>query len=44
MVVNMKPSAADPMAQRGYVSWKTYFAACRLNESWMSRAEVAVTA
>jgi N4-gp56 family major capsid protein len=44
MVVNMKPSAADPMAQRGYVSWKTYFAAVRLNESWMSRAEVAVTA
>jgi N4-gp56 family major capsid protein len=44
MVVNMKPSAADPMAQRGYVSWKTYFAACRLNESWLCRAEVAVTA
>jgi len=44
MVVNMKPSAADPMAQRGYVSWKTYFAACRLNESWMERCEVAVTA
>lgn len=44
MVVNMKPSASDPLAQRGYVSWKTYFAAVRLNESWMVRMEVAVTA
>ena len=44
MVVNMKPSAADPMAQRGYVSWKTYFAAVRLNENWLMRAEVAATA
>lgn len=44
LVVNMKPSASDPLAQRGYVSWKTFFAACRLNESWMERAEVAVTA
>jgi N4-gp56 family major capsid protein len=44
MVVNMKPSASDPLAQRGYVSWKTFFAACRLNESWMERLEVAVTA
>lgn len=44
MVVNMKPSASDPLAQRGYVSWKTYFACARLNESWMCRGEVAVTA
>lgn len=44
MVVNMKPSASDPLAQRGYVSWKTYFAAARLNESWMERMEVAATA
>lgn len=44
MVVNMKPSAADPLAQRGYVSWKTYFAAVRLNEAWMVRLEVAVLA
>lgn len=44
MVVNMKPSASDPLAQRGYVSWKTYFAAARLNESWLERCEVAVTA
>lgn len=43
MVVNRKPSASDPLAQRGYVSWKTYFTACRLNETWMARLEVAVT-
>lgn len=43
-VVNRKPSAADPMAQRAYVSWKTYFNAVILNDNWMSRLEVAVTA
>lgn len=43
MVVNPKPSAADPMAQRGYVSWKTYFTAVILNESWLVRMEVAAT-
>jgi N4-gp56 family major capsid protein len=26
MVVNAKPNSADPMAQRNYVSWKTWFA------------------
>lgn len=43
MVVNPKPSAADPMAQRGYVSWKTYFTAVILNELWIARLEVAAT-
>lgn len=43
MVVNATPSAADPMAQRGYVSWKAYFTAVILNESWMARLEVAAT-
>lgn len=43
MVVNAKPSAADPMAQRGYVSWKAYFTAVRLNENWMARLESAAT-
>lgn len=43
MVVNAKPSASDPMAQRGYVSWKAYLTAVRLNESWMARMECAVT-
>lgn len=43
MVVNAKPSASDPMAQRNYVSWKTWFAAVILNELWMARLEVAAT-
>lgn len=33
----------DPLGQRGYVGWKTWFAAVRLNENWMARLEVAVT-
>lgn len=33
----------DPLGQRGYVGWKTWFAAVRLNENWMVRLEVAVT-
>lgn len=44
MVVTAKPSASDPMAQRNYVSWKTYFTAVILNELWMCRLETAVTA
>ena len=43
MVVNAKPTDSDPMAQRNYVSWKTYYAAVILNDSWMARLEVAVT-
>jgi N4-gp56 family major capsid protein len=38
------PSKSDPMAQRGYVSWKTWYAAVILNDLWMVRIEVAVTA
>lgn len=38
-----RPDKSDPMGQRGYVSWKTYFTAVRLNEVWMARLEVAVT-
>ena len=34
----------DPLGQRGYVGWKTWFVAVRLNENWMARLEVAVTA
>lgn len=33
----------DPLGQRGYVGWKTWFVAVRLNEAWMARLEVAVT-
>ena len=36
------PSKSDPLGQIGYVGWKTYFAAVRLNESWMARLEVAI--
>lgn len=44
MVINPgTPSKSDPLGQRGYVSWKTWHAAVRLNENWMSRMEVAVT-
>lgn len=39
-----KPSKSDPMAQVGYVSWKTWYAAVILNDLWMCRLEVAVTA
>lgn len=37
------PREGDPLGQRGYVGWKTWFAACILNQVWMARAEVAVT-
>lgn len=44
MVLNPgKPSKSDPMAQRGYVSWKTWYCAVILNDLWMARLEVAVT-
>jgi len=35
---------SDPLGQRGYVSWKTYYACVRLNENWMVRLECAATA
>lgn len=38
------PDKSDPLGQRGYVSWKTWWAAVILNELWMVRIEVAVTA
>jgi len=43
MVVNPTPSDSDPMAQRGHVSWKTMQKAVILQDTWMVRAEVAVT-
>lgn len=42
-VVNPKPSASDPLGQRGYVGWKAYFNAVRLNETWGIRLEVGAT-
>lgn len=38
-----KPDKADPLAQRGYVGWKFWMTAVRLNELWMARLEVGVT-
>lgn len=43
-VVNPKPTQGDPLGQRGFVSWKTYYAAVILNSSWVARYEVAATA
>jgi N4-gp56 family major capsid protein len=44
MVVNPKPSDSDPLGQRGHVSWKSMQKAVILNDAYMVRAEVAVTA
>lgn len=33
----------DPLGQRGYVGWKTWHAALILNQTWMTRIEVAAT-
>ncbi len=44
MVVNPKPSAGDPLGQRGTIGWKTWHAAVILNDAWMVRIEVAATA
>lgn len=35
---------SDPLGQRGYIGWKTWHAAVILNQVWMARLEVAVTA
>ncbi len=37
-------SKSDPLGQRGYVGWKTWHTAVILNQVWMARLEVAVTA
>lgn len=34
---------SDPLGQRGYVSWKMYFASLILNQAWIQRIEVGVT-
>lgn len=36
-------SKSDPLGQRGYVGWKAWFAAVRLNETWMVRGEFAAS-
>lgn len=44
MVVNPKPAAGDPLAQRGTVGWKLYTTTVILQEAFMARLEVACTA
>jgi len=43
VVVNPAPSAGDPLGQRGYVGFKTYYACTILNQAWFGRLETAAT-
>jgi N4-gp56 family major capsid protein len=43
-VKNPSPSVADPLAQKGFVSWKTWQTAVWLNTNWGARYEVCATA
>lgn len=43
MVVNPKPAAGDPLAQRGTVGWKLWTATVILQEAYMLRLEVGAT-
>lgn len=43
-VKNPTPTYEDPLAQRGFASYKMWYAALRLNESWMVRIEAAASA
>lgn len=40
----MAESYEDPLGQRGFCSWKFWYAATRLNEAWIIRLEGAVSA
>lgn len=40
----MGASFEDPLGQRGFVAWKMWYSAVRLNEAWIVRIEAAVTA
>jgi N4-gp56 family major capsid protein len=44
MVVNPKPAAGDPLAQRGTVGWKAWQSAVILQDAYLVRCEVAATA
>lgn len=37
------PDKSDPLGQRGYVGWKTWWCGLILNEAWMMRHEVAAS-
>lgn len=43
MVVNPKPAAGDPLAQRGTVGWKLWTATVILQELFMARLEVGAS-
>lgn len=43
-VKNPESTYNDPLAQRGFASWKIWYVATRLNEEWMVRIETAVSA
>ena len=43
-IQNPKATYEDPLAQRGFASWKMWYVAVRLNEEWMIRIEVAASA
>ena len=40
----MGESYEDPLGQRGFLAWKTWYAGVRLNEAWILRVESAVSA
>ena len=40
----MAESYEDPLGQRGFVAWKMWYSAVRLNEAWIIRIEAAVSA
>jgi N4-gp56 family major capsid protein len=40
----MGASYEDPLGQRGFVAWKMWYSANRLNEAWIVRVEAAVSA
>ena len=44
MVVNPKPAASDPLAQRGTVGWKLWTATVILQDAFMARLEVGCSA
>lgn len=44
MVVNPKPTQGDPLGQRGSVGWKAWNGSVILQDAWMARLEVGVTA
>ena len=39
----MGESYEDPLGQRGFLAWKMWYSAARLNEAWMTRIEAAAS-